>query len=350
MSTPEQGDRGPGAHPQRPDPLPATPAVTVVMPVLNEERHLAEATGAVLAQRYDGPLDVVLAIGPSTDRTAEVAAGLAAADPRIRIVENPSGRTPAALNAAIALSTGEVIVRIDGHAVMPQGYVAAAVAALRATGADNVGGIMAAEGITPFQRAVARAMTSPLGVGSAPFHLGGKAGPVDTVYLGAFRRTALERVGGYDERFTRAQDWEMNHRIRSTGGLVWFEPAMRVSYRPRASLRALALQYRDYGRWRRIVMRLHPETVSLRYLAAPIAVLGIALGVVLGLAGLVAGLPWLAGLGFAAPVGYALLVGVGGLVQGRDLGERLRLPVVFATMHLCWGWGFLTSRADPVRN
>src|SRR3954463_5375973 len=105
--------------------LPATPAVTVVMPVLNEERHLAEAVAAILAQDYPGPLDVVLALGPSTDRTAEVAAGLAGAHPRIRTVENPTGRTPNGLNAAIALAEGEVVVRVDGHAMLPAGYVAA---------------------------------------------------------------------------------------------------------------------------------------------------------------------------------------------------------------------------------
>src|SRR5690242_10058024 len=101
-----------------PSDLPAVPAVTVVMPVLNEERHLAEAVTAILAQDYAGPLDVVLALGPSKDRTAEVAAELAAADPRISTVENPSGRTPNALNAAIALATGDVVVRVDGHAML----------------------------------------------------------------------------------------------------------------------------------------------------------------------------------------------------------------------------------------
>jgi glycosyltransferase involved in cell wall biosynthesis len=329
---------------------PSHPQVTVVMPVLNEERHLREAVDAVLDQDYAGDLDVVLALGPSRDRTDEVAAALAAGDPRIRLVQNPTGRTPNGLNAAIALATGEVVVRVDGHAVLPRGYVAAAVRALEDTGADNVGGIMAAEGATPFERTVARAMTSRLGVGSAAFHVGGTAGPAETVYLGAFRRSALTPVGGYDERFTRAQDWEMNHRIRSTGGLVWFEPAMRVSYRPRAGFRALARQYRDYGRWRRVVMRAHPQTISLRYLAAPVAVAAIALGTVAGAVGLLLGVPWLL-VGFAAPVGYAALVVVGGLAEGGGLrpGERLRLPAVLATMHLCWGYGFLTSVTNPLK-
>jgi succinoglycan biosynthesis protein ExoA len=319
------------------------PAVTVVMPVLNEERHLAEAVGAVLAQEYAGEIAVVLALGPSSDATDQVAARLAA-DPRVRTVPNPSGRTPEALNRALALAEGDVVVRVDGHAVLPPGYVSRAVRALREHHADNVGGVMAAEGVTPVERAVACAMTSPLGVGGAPFHVGGTAGPADTVYLGVFRRSALDRVGGYDERFTRAQDWEMNHRIRATGGLVWFEPELQVSYRPRATLRALARQYRDYGRWRRAVVRRHPGTLTARYLAPPVALSAVVVGTVAGVVGATTGPSWLL-LGLLAPGGYAVGVVGGAVVTGRGLAlrERALLPAVFATMHGSWGWGFLTS-------
>jgi glycosyltransferase involved in cell wall biosynthesis len=245
------------------------------MPVLNEERHLAAAVGHVLATDYPGRLELIIALGPSTDATDAIAAELVAADDRIRLVRNPTGATPAGLNAAIAAATGEVVVRVDGHALFPPDYIRVAVTTLRQTDADNVGGVMAAEGTTPFEQAVAAAMTSPLGVGSARFHTGGTAGEVDTVYLGSFRREALQRVGGYDESFLRAQDWEMNHRIRSSGGRVWFTPELRVTYRPRGSVRALARQYRDYGRWRREVSRTHPGTLTARYLAPPAALIGV---------------------------------------------------------------------------
>ena len=200
------------------------PPISVIMPILNEERHLRDAVHQVLSQQYDGPIEVVLAVGPSQDRTQEVAEALAAEDPRVRVVPNPTGRTPNALNAAIAATRYDIIARVDGHAMLPPDYLRVAVETLEATGADNVGGIMAAEGITPFEQAVARAMTSKIGVGGARFHTGGEPGPADTVYLGVFRRSALERVGGYDEHFLRAQDWEMNYRIRKTGGLVYFQP------------------------------------------------------------------------------------------------------------------------------
>ena len=212
----------------------------MVMPVLDEAEHLRSAVTTVLSQDYAGPLEVVLALGPSRDGTDEIARELAGADDRVRLVDNPTGATGAGLNLALAAARHEVVVRLDGHALVPADYVSVAVQTLQRTGADNVGGLMAAEGVTDFQRAVAAAMTSPIGVGQAAFHTGGEEGPAPTVYLGAFRRAVLDRLGGYDETFLRAQDWELNHRIRESGGVVWFTPRMSVTYRPRSSVRALA--------------------------------------------------------------------------------------------------------------
>lgn len=318
-------------------PLADWPPVSVVLPVLNEERHLRAAVGSILDQDYPGELEIVLALGPSSDRTDAVAADLAAHDPRIRTVENPSGRTPEGLNRAIKASRYDIVARVDGHAELPARYLELAVETLRRTGADNVGGLMWAEGRTDFERAVARAMTSKLGVGNAPFHVGGSEGPADSVYLGVFRREALERVGGYDEIFSRAQDWEMNYRLRTTGGTVWFNPALRVAYRPRGTLRALASQYYHYGHWRRQVMRRHPSSVSMRYLAPPVALVGVVGGTALGLRGVRAG--------WVLPAGYAGFVLVASGVLGRDLPPRSRtmLPGVLATMQLAWGTGFVSA-------
>ena len=323
-------------------------AVSVIMPVLNEERHLADAVNAVLSQDFDGSIEVILALGPSNDDTDRVAAQIAAADSRVRTVPNPSGRTPAGLNAALGIAAAPIIVRVDGHCELPTGYISTAVETLVRTGADNVGGVMAAAGTTEFESAVAIAMTSKLGVGGASFHVGGQEGEVQTVYLGVFRAATLARVGGYDERFDRAQDWEMNHRIRSSGGKVWFNPDMRVSYRPRASVRALAKQYFQYGTWRREVMREHPETVQARYLAPPVTVTVIGLGTAAGVVGSV--LPaasWLK-LGWVAPAGYVAAVAVGGFAisPGSSWKIRAKVPAILATMHMSWGVGFLTSRSQ----
>lgn len=318
-------------------PAPRGTAVSVIMPVLNERRHLREAVGRVLRQELVGDLELVLALGPSDDGTDDVAAELAAADPRVRLVANPSGRTPQGLNLALAASAHQVVARVDGHAVLPPDYLQTAVTVLERTGADNVGGIMDARGVTVVERAIAAAMRSRLGVGSARFHTGGGAGPADTVYLGVFRRAALQRVGGYDEHFARAQDWEMNHRIRATGGTVWFTPDLRVTYRPRADLGALSRQYFQYGRWRRVVARRHAGTMSARYLAPPVLVVGLAAALAVS--------PWLP-VALVVPGGYVVALVVGSALIEPELAARSRalLPAVLAVMHLSWGIGFITSR------
>lgn len=325
------------------------PGVTVVMPVLNEEAHLEAAVCGILGQDYPGALEVVLAVGPSRDATRAIADGLAARDPRVRVVDNPASRTPHALNLAVAAASYDVIVRVDGHGVLTDGYVRRAVELLEETGAANVGGLMDAQGSTPFEEAVAAAYTTKLGLGGSSFHLAeSQAGPAETVFLGVFRREALTAVGGFDETLHRAQDWELNHRLLASGRTIWFSPELRVTYRPRSSVRALARQMYDTGKWRREVIRRYPGTASVRYLAPPVATAAIAAGTLLGLAG------WLTGsrllrLAWTAPVGYAAVVVGGSAVTARSMSDaaRLRLPLVLAVTHLSWGSGFLVGLRRP---
>lgn len=296
----------------------------------------------MLAQDYPGGMEVVVAVGPSRDRTWEVAERLAEQDPRVIVVDNPSGRTPDGLNAAIAATHHDIVVRMDGHGAMSEGYVRRAVELLEETGAANVGGLMLAEGSGDMQQAVATAMRSPLGIGGARFHVGGQAGPAETVFLGVFRREWLQRVGGYDPAYTRAQDWELNHRIRKAGGVVWFSPELRVTYRPRATFSDLARQFYTSGQWRRQVVRQHPESLNARYLAPPVAVLLIA-------GGAVGGLAWRPL--WALPLGYAAAVTAGGawISRGKGPGVLARMPAVLATMHMTWGAGFLRGPDAPPR-
>jgi len=317
------------------------PGVSVVLPILNEERFLTDAITAILAQKYAGELEVILALGPSHDRTNEIALALSAKDSRVVLVENPTGRTAAGLNAAIATARFEIICRIDGHAEISKSYIADAVEIMQSKSAVNVGGIMAAVGKTPFENAVARAMRSPIGVGGARFHIGGQAGPADTVYLGVFKKSALIAAGGYDERFIRAQDWELNFRLREGGGLIWFDPRLEVVYRPRPNLKTLARQYFEYGRWRRAVTRQHKGTVNYRYLAPPIATLIIAASLITGLA--------LHPLFFIPALTYASAILMSSFVIGKNWLERITLPAVLITMHISWGIGFLTSPSNLVK-
>lgn len=307
-----------------------------MIPVCDDAEGLPSAVEGVLAQDYPGPLEVVLAIAPSRDASQRVAVDLAANDERIRVVANPAGSTSAGLNRAVACAVGDIVARIDAHSVPVPGYLRRAAELLEETGADNVGGIQQAAGHTAFERAVAAAMTSRFGVGDSRFHCGGPPGPVDTVYLGVFRRDALDRVGGFDETLVRNQDYELNWRLRASGGTVWFSPDLQVHYRPRRSWRGLARQYLEYGRWKREVLRRHPRSLRWRQAAPPATLLA-------NLAGLAAGTlaGWHAAL--AVPLIYLAVVFAASAAVGRRLDRRAAawLPVVFLTMHGAWGAGLL---------
>jgi succinoglycan biosynthesis protein ExoA len=288
-----------------------------------------------LQQDFTGDIEVLLAIGPSHDKTNEIAAKLSAKDSRIILVENPSGKTAAGLNLAIKISHHPIIVRVDGHANIPSNYISIAVNLLKETEAVNVGGIMAAEGVTEFEKAVAGAMRSPLGVGGAKFHTGGSAGYVDTVYLGVFNREALIAAGGFDERFTRAQDWELNFRLRKNGGKIYFDPRLTVTYRPRRSISALAKQYFEYGRWRRVVTRTHKGTINYRYLAPPLAVIANLFSIIGAFIN-----PWL-----LLPLAiYLFFLLIAAILIGKSPKQICFLPIVLFMMQMSWGVGFITSR------
>ena len=309
--------------------------ISVILPVLNEEKYLEDSVNSILSQNFIGAIEVILAVGPSQDQTMKIAQSIQSRDSRVVVVENPSGKTAAGLNLAIAAARYSIIVRVDGHSQIPKDYCETAFQILEQTGAVNVGGIMAAEGVSLFERAVARAMRSPLGVGASRFHTGGGAGESDTVYLGCFRKEALLAVGGFDERFTRAQDWELNFRLRQSGGVVYFDPRLKVTYRPRSTVKALAKQYFEYGRWRRVVSRRHQGSINYRYLAPPFTVAATSLSLIAGA---------LFGPLFLIPaLVYSVFILGASIIIGKSMGEILCLPTILLTMHISWGLGFLTS-------
>lgn len=329
----------------------ALPGVSYVMPVLNEVEHIEAAVNSLTAQDYEGPFEIVLALGPSVDGTNDVISAMAKVDPRIRSIPNELGSTPGGLNAAIRASSHPIVVRVDAHSVLPPEYTRIAVRTLLESGADNVGGIMKAEGVTPFEKAVAHAYGSPEGLGGTQHHVGGKAGPADTAYLGTFQRHRLVEVGLFDEDIKRGQDWELNKRLRETGGTVWFTPELEVVYRPRSSLRKLIRQFVATGIWRGELARRFGSANSIRYFVPPLAVIGVVGGLILGLIGAIAGIPWLV-LAFIVPGVYAVLV-IGASIRAavrNGLATGLWYLVVLPCIHFGWGTGFVLGFLKLTKN
>ncbi len=310
------------------------PPVSVVMPVRDEPEAVVEALASALAQDYRGPLEVVVADGslrPETGRAVRSAFAT------VRLVVNPERGTAAGLNRAVAAASGDLLLRCDAHCTLPPGYARTAVETLARTGADAVGGMQRAVGATPFSRAVALAMTTPWGAGDARYRIGGAEGPVDTVYLGVYRREALEAAGGFDETLERNQDYALNWRLRQRGGTVWFTPALSARYRPRGSLGALARQYYGYGWWKRIMLRRHPGSLRWRHLAAPALIAWLAVSAAAAGFGSAAG----AAAALAYPAGLAVVAAFEG-ARRRDPAAVL-LPAALAAMHLAWGAGFWSA-------
>lgn len=309
------------------------------MPVLNEEAHLRSAVASIFEQQglVDGQVEVILALGPSKDKTNEIAEALSKEYP-VQLVQNPTGKTPAGLNLAIAKAKNDVVIRVDAHSVLSPDYSISAVKILSETGAGNVGGLMKAEGVTPFQKAVAWAYGSRFGLGGGTYHVGGEAGPSDSVYLGVFRRDVLNKLGGFDEKMIRGQDWELNLRIRESGELVWFDPSLVVTYFPRSTWRKLTKQFFDTGAWRSLLTKTHPNKANLRYFAPPVLVLGTFLGLLLAISGF-AGL-----IGLLPLLSYGLAVVLISLTaKGLNWKAKFALMVTLPTMHFSWGTGFIAG-------
>lgn len=299
------------------------PTVSVIIPAKDAAEALPHALESIAAQTYQNIIEIVVAAADAA--TSDAAIGS-------QVVENPSGSTSVGLNQAIKASSGDVIVRCDAHAVLPEAYVERAVETLLRTGAENVGGMQVPIGETFWERAIAAAMTSRLGAGDARYRLGGSEGPVETVYLGAFRHEALERLGGFDESFVRTQDYELNHRIIESGGVVWFDPQLTVEYRPRGSLRALARQYYEYGVAKRQFGRRHQGSLRWRQLLPPLFVVGLAGSILLSI--------WWP-LALLAPAGYLVVVLTAGVATRVS---PLRTAAAIVTMHVSWGIGFLSGK------
>lgn len=321
------------------------PAVSVIIAARNAGETLGACLDALLAGgRPAGGLEILVAGSPgdAVTKAVALAAPRRRADCPIRWVDNPAGSTPAGLNAALAAARGAVILRMDAHALPAPDYVAACLAALETTGAWCVGGGLSGRGATAWGRAVALAWTLPLGAGDAAFRRGG-AGSVDTVYLGAWPRAVLDRLGGFDEALERNQDYELALRIRAAGGTVWLDPAIRSSTWTRDTAGALIRQYWGYGRGRAATWRKHPRSLRLRQVLPALW----AAAVVLGIPAAVL-LPILRPVLVLLTAAYlsALLATTWHLRRRAPFRDLLHLPGVLLCMHLAWGLGFWHGLLD----
>jgi glycosyltransferase involved in cell wall biosynthesis len=336
------------------------PRVSVIVPCRDEEQYIAQCLDGVLAADYPADrLEVLVADGRSDDRTRYIVQGYADRDPRIRLLDNPRRITPAALNVAIRAASGDVVVRMDAHAVFPPPYVRQLVEALDESGAAIVGGsietVPANEG--PVAAAIAIAMRHPFGVGNSSFRVGtGRRRAVDHVPFFCCRRDVFDRFGFFDEELVRNQDGEFSARVIRGGGRVLLVPEAQARYFARASLAKLARMFYQYGYYKVLTAVKVRRIMTARQLVPPAFLLAL-LGSALAALWLPAGALAFAGLTgvYAAAVCTAAWLAA----RGQPLRCAVLLVVAFPLMHFSYGFGQLrratelvarvrTQRADPV--
>lgn len=292
---------------------------------------------SILANEVAGGLELLVLDGDSTDRSAALVAALAERDPRVRLLHNPARLQADAFNLALAEARGEFLVRMDAHTRYESDYVAECVRLLEQTGAANVGGVQRATGTSRVGRAIAAAVSSRFAAGDAKYRHATEPAWVDTVYLGAWRTATLRELGGMIPGYAVNEDYELNIRLRGTGGRVYLSPTIRSTYFVRGSLSKLARQYFRYGFWKVRTLLLHPGSLRWRQLVAP------AFAITLLVTPL---LVWRVGAIGLLPVGVYLLAN---LIASARTAARAGwhhlpiLPAVFVLIHTGWGFGFLAG-------
>ena len=322
------------------------PLVSIIIPCYNERNTIRLLLEAIYQQSYSRPdMEVIIADGLSEDGTRTEVAKFRELHPdlQIRLVDNPRRNIPAALNKGLDVATGLYVIRLDAHSMPAPDYVEQCVADLECDKGDNVGGVWEIRpgGNGWIARSIAVAASHPLGVGDASYRYTSKARLVDTVTFGAYRREIFEQVGRFNENLLTNEDYEFNVRIRQQGGRIWLDPAIRSTYFARPNLGALARQYWRYGYWKMRMLRKYPATIRWRQFLPPLFMASLLIlaisAVFLKVARYV--------LGFEVFI-YASVIFIGSMVlawKNKNFSQMVGIPLAVATMHICWGTGFLWS-------
>ena len=322
------------------------PFISVILPVRNEERYIDACVASIFAQDYPASqMEVIFVDGCSEDRTVALLEKQREAHPQIIVLHNPHRTVPYAMNIGIAHCRGEVIVRLDAHAEYPPDYVRLSVETLLTKECDNAGGVFETRGRGFMGEAIAEMLKTPLGVGNATYRLTCEDGYVDTVPFGCWRRELFDRIGGFDERMTRNQDNELNHRIRKNGGKVYLNHNIRVLYYCRDTLRGIMKMGYMNGKWGVITMTLVPGSMGVRHFV-PLAFVASTIGLVLltlltrsGLFGGLLALEWGA---------YLLLDFFYAYTIAKEKGVKF-FPVeviLYPAFHFAYGFGSLVGIAN----
>ena len=310
--------------------------VSVVVPIYNEELYIKNCLLSLINQDYPkNCYEIIVVDGNSTDNSGEIVTSLMKKYSSIKIYNNPKRITPISFNIGIEKSRGEIIIFVGAHAICENDYINQCVSLLNNSDASNVGGIQNAVGSDYVSNAISYAMTSPFGVGNAYYHFSKKETYVDSVWGGAFRKETLIKLGCFNETYIKNQDYELNYRLRKMGGKIFLSPKIKYKYFVRNSIKKLASQYFKYGFWKVKTINEHLDSMVLRQMIPPVFAISLIISIILLLLNL--------SIGFFIPMLY-FLINLLFSVQisfTKGLKYILILPIIFFTIHVSWGIGFI---------
>lgn len=312
--------------------------ISIITPIRNEEKYIAKCLTSLVNQDYDKEYEILVVDGMSTDKTREIVKEFQNKHKNIKLLDNPDKTVPYALNIAINYARGEVIIRVDGHAVIENDYLSQCMEYLRRTNAECVGGVIESINTNFIGKAIALAMSSPFGVGNARFRTSGSEGYVDSLAFGAYQRKVFDKIGYFDEELVRCQDDEFNYRLRKFSGKIFLTPKIKAYYYPRSNLINLCHQYFQYGCWKIRVLQKHFKMMQLRQFVPPAFVLSLIISFSLGLF-----YKSMMGLFLFITASYTTVSLFASLRIARKKGSKffLILIVIFAILHCSYGLGFL---------
>jgi len=314
------------------------PLISIILPIRNEAAFIDSCLRAILEQDYPGKIEILVADGMSTDGTREILQASCEERSNLHLIDNPQKIVSTGLNLALSKAQGEIIIRVDGHSIIATNFVRENVALLAEhPEAWSVGGPIVHVAETYLGKAIAVAMSHPLGVGNAFHRFGHYEGFVEGAQFPAIRRWVFERVGEFDEHLIRNQDDEFNYRMSKAGGKVFVSPRIQYIYYVRENLKGLFKQYLQYGFWRIPVIRKHHQPTTIRQLVPSLFYFVIFILMLVGLVlkNLI--------VAFGLPVIYSVILVAGGLALLPRVGFQIacRVPVAIGIMHAGYAFGFL---------
>lgn len=249
--------------------------ISVIIPVRNEEKYIKRCLRSIVNNDYPQDLIEVYVIdGMSEDATRERIQPFLDKYPYIRLLDNLHKVVPYALNKGIRLAKGDLIIRMDAHAVYPENYFSTLVKWQEVTGADNIGGMWETKPANDraIPLAIALATSSEFGVGNAYYRLRkipDEPKEVDTVPFGCYRREVFDEIGLFDEELTRNQDDEFNARLKKHGGKIVLVPGIRIKYFGRENWKKMFRMFYQYGLFKPLVNRKIGSPATIRQFVPP---------------------------------------------------------------------------------